>query len=222
MATKDFVSVILPVKNEPYLTELIENLRFYLSKSYPNYEIIIVTGDKRIGTSIPYVPLNANVKFFKSYGDSLERAILLGFSVSKGEKIIVMDADGSHPPGLVPELIDALDSNEMVVASRFGEKGHYQTSISRYFATAVFNQYAKLLGCSLSDPMSGFFGIQTQLLTKLRFKPIKWKIALEISNRLRPKTAEVSFTFQKRKVGRSKLNWRIGVKLMWDILEMAL
>lgn len=222
---KDGVSIIIPVLNESYLPKLIENLYFHLSN---NYEVIVIDSDKSktkislpemtnsFSSTIPYP------KIFTSYADSLERAILLGFSVAKEDKIIVMDADGSHPPQLVPKLTKELDTHEMVVASRFIEGGKYNTSLFRAFVTFVFNSYAGLLGSTLTDSMSGFFGIQSQLLTKIKFKPYTWKIALEINNKLRPKTKEISYTFQNRKNGKSKSNWKVGLKILWDITAGAL
>jgi dolichol-phosphate mannosyltransferase len=239
LTTKDTVSIIVPVRGEePYLPKLIEDLDFHLSG---NCEIIIVTSDKvkshlthsdlmlitQENTSIRLsyrssVRFFSNVKIFKSYGDSLERAILLGFSVAKGNKIIVMDADGSHPPQLILKMVESLDECDMVVASRFIEDGKYDTSLSRSVVSFTFNAYARLLGSTLTDPMSGFFGIRTHLLKSMTFRPFKWKVALEMNNKLRPNTKEIPYAFHNRKNGKSKSNWKVGLKLLWDITVSAL
>jgi hypothetical protein len=130
-----------------------------------------------------------------------------------------MDADGSHPTYLILSIILALNQHEMVVASRFIKHGHYHTTLFRHLISYLFTKYARLLGSTLSDPMSGYFGIQSSLLTKIHFKPYKWKTALEISNKLRPDTIELPITFEKRKLGKSKSSWKIGLRLIWDILE---
>lgn len=212
-----FVSIIIPVKDEPFLSSFINDLKPHLL-TIP-HEIIVVTSDK---TKKPLCPLPSHIIVHKSFGDSLERAILLGFSVAQGEKIIVMDADGSHPPHHLSEMIAKLDNYEMVVASRFLEKGKYLTSPLRFLITFIFNQYAKLFGSTLTDPMSGYFGIQSQLLSKIKFKPYKWKVALEINNKLHPTTFEFPFVFHNRKNGKSKCTWKVGIKLIWDITVNAL
>lgn len=214
------VSIIIPVKDESCLPQLIEHHNLYLSNI--QHEILIIIGDKNKQPLSPSIPFLPNIKIFKSYGDSLERAILLGFSVAQYDKIIVMDADGSHQPELVPQIIQKLNDYEMVVASRFCKGGKYKTSPFRHIVTFFFTQYAKLFGSTLTDPMSGFFGIQSQLLTKIKFKPYKWKTALEINNKLQPKTLELPFTFCNRREGKSKSNWKIGLRILWDILEDAL
>lgn len=217
------VSVILPVLDEPNLVRLLPELQVELSKVDDAYEVIIVTSDK---AKKPFSDLSIfegeHVKCYRSYGDSLERAILLGFSVAKGEKIVVMDADGSHPVELVSEIVEKLDTCEMVVASRFVNGSCYSTNVFRRLVSYCYIQYAKLFGAMLCDPMSGFFGLQASLLSKIRFKPYKWKVALELHNKLRPKTVEVPFSFRNRTVGKSKSSFKVALRLFWDILEGAL
>lgn len=213
------ISIIIPALKEPNLPQLIMNLNLILERQ--PHEIIIITSDKT-KKPLPSLPPSTNIKIFKSYGDSLERAILLGFSVAQGNKIIVMDADGSHPTYLILSMISELDQHEMVAASRFIKHGHYHTTPLRYLTSYLFTKYAQLLGSTLSDPMSGYFGIRSELLLHMKFKPFKWKTALEISNKLRPDTIELPYTFVNRKVGKSKSNWRIGLKLIYDITEAAL
>jgi len=218
---RNLVSVILPVKDEPNLLSTIKNLstELYLCKGI--YEIIVVIGDKN-KTSLPSLP--SEIKVYKSYGDSLERAILLGFSVAKGKKIIVMDADGSHSPEVVPQLIDELDKYEMVIGSRFVKGSEFKTSPFRRAVTFFFNSYARLLCSTLKDPMSGFFGIRSELLKKIKFRPYTWKIALEINTKLRPKTKEIPIKFKAfTEKGRGKFsNWKIGLRIIWDITVDAL
>lgn len=216
-------SIIIPVKGtEPNLWKLLVYLHLYLSQH--EYEVVVVLSDKDKTRETPNIPIyeNVRVRFAVSYGDSLERAILTGFSVAQGNKIIVMDADGSHAPEHVASMIALLDSHEMVVASRFASGGRYVTTLSRKIVSHIFNTYAQLLGSTLTDPMSGYFGIQAQLLQKMTFKPYKWKTALEISNKLRPSTIEVPYTFHNRASGKSHSSWKIGIKILWDVMEGAL
>ena len=216
---KNLVSVILPVKDEPNVTHTVVGL---LDKLQPyNHEIIIVIGDKN-KTLLP--PLPSFVKIYKSYGDSLERAILLGFSVAKGNKIVVMDADGSHPSEVVPKMIDELNNYEMIIGSRFVEGSEFETTPFRRVITFLFSSYARLLCSTLEDPMSGFFGIRSELLKEIKFRPYTWKTALEINTKLRPKTKEIPIKFKAyvdKKRGKFS-GWKIGVALLWDITIEAL
>lgn len=203
-------SIILPVKNEPEIARFVDDLSKCLS-GY-DFEIIVVSGDKKLPV------LSPPIKVVKSYADSLERAILLGFSVAKGNKIIVMDSDYSHPIYVVPNMIHELDNYEMVIGSRFIYSKCYKTTFFRHIVSFIFNYIASLLGSTLTDPMTGFFGVQTSILNEVKFKPYKWKIALEISNKLHPTTKEISYYFKNREVGKSKSNWKIGLKILFDLV----
>lgn len=204
------VSIIIPVLKEPYLPELTQKIKSLL----PDAEIIIIGSDKEQS----FTSQIEGTKFYRSYGDSLERSILLGFSVANGDKLIVMDADGSHPPELLPEIIENLDKSEMVVASRYLPKSKYQNTLFRKLTSLIFVETAKLLGATLTDPMSGYFGIRRELLNGITFKPYKWKVALEIHQKIKPTTIELPFTFTERKSGLRKSNFRVGIKLLYDML----
>lgn len=209
-------SIILPALNEPYLPTLIQHLHSEL-KNF-DYEIIVVTSD-RDKTPTPQLQ---NVHVYRSYGDSLERSILLGFSVAKGSKIVVMDADGSHPPSLVPELISHLNTYDMVVASRFLKNSKYYSPLFRKLTSYIFTSAAHVLGSSLSDPMSGFFAFNRKLLENVTFKPVKWKVAFELHLKTKPLTLEVPFTFEERKSGVSKSSIWVGLEILYDMLVVSL
>ncbi|MGI0151205.1 MAG: glycosyltransferase, partial [Thermoplasmata archaeon] len=55
----------------------------------------------------------------------LASAVVDGIGAARGEVLAVMDADGSHPPEVLPRLIDPIRSGraEFALASRFAEEG---------------------------------------------------------------------------------------------------
>lgn len=213
------VSVILPVKDEPKLISTLLNLKDAIEPY--NYEIIVVTGDTA-RKELPKLP--TKIKHYKSYGDSLQRSILLGFSVAKGEKVIVMDADGSHPPSAVPSLIETLNDYEMVVGSRFVNGSNFQTTPFRRLVTYFYNEYAKLMGSTLEDPMSGFFGVRSEVLKKLKFRPCTWKTCYEINKKAQPTTKELPIKFDAvMGKGRGKIGeFKLGMRIIYDITSEAL
>jgi dolichol-phosphate mannosyltransferase len=59
----------------------------------------------------------------------LSSAILDGFSFASGDIAVVMNADFSHPPELIPEMIRQLTDNkevDLVMASRYIEGGRIE------------------------------------------------------------------------------------------------
>ena len=214
------ISVIIPVRDEPAIREFLLRLHEVLGSIPEDYEVLVITSDKeKLHTPIPSLP---HQKVFKSYGDSLERAILLGFSVSNGDKLVVLDSDGSHPPEIIPDLLEGLEQHDFAIASRFLPQSKFNYPLFRKLVSLFFVKFAQLFGSNLSDPMSGFFAVKKSLVEKLRFKPVKWKTALEIELKSRPNVYEVAFEFKKRKAGVSKAKMLTGLKILWDVFWVTI
>jgi len=57
--------------------------------------------------------------------DGLAGAVMAGARAAEGEFVVVMDADLSHPPEAIPDLVAPLfaDSHDMAIGSRYVEGG---------------------------------------------------------------------------------------------------
>jgi glycosyltransferase involved in cell wall biosynthesis len=210
------ISLIIPARDEPGIDDFTANLADVLEYSKEKWEIIIVMGDKE---TLHMNPLEKpNITTIKCYGDSLERSILTGFSASHGDKVIVMDADGSHEARDILVIVDKLDEYEMVVGSRFIPKSRFNQSKARKFVSYSFLMLARMRGSHLSDPMSGFFGIRRSILDRMKFKPFKWKVCLEIELKAKPSIFEFPINFQERREGLSKSSVMTGLALIWDVI----
>ncbi len=210
-------SVILPVKNEPNLLDFLSRLHGIVSTLTDDYEIIIAMGDNE--TLYAEVPDLPNVRVIKTYGDSLERSIIGGFSHAKGSKIMVCDADDCHPIEKIPEIFHGLDDYEMVVGSRYVTGGKSDLGTFRNFISWIFGKWAKICGSKLTDPMVGFFGIRKEVLDRVRFKPFTWKIPLEIELKARPTFSSFPVTAKGRTIGKTKTTIKIGVRIIWDLFQ---
>jgi len=179
------------------------------------HEIIIVYGDKS-----KTAPVVEGAKIYKIYGDSLENAILTGFTVATYNKIVVMDGDGSHPPNVIPKLLQGLDSGaDIAIASRFLPGSSTVMSPYRKLIARFFRKIGQITGGNCTDPMSGFFALNKRVLDDIQFKPFKWKVLYEILKSKSVKVVEVPYVFKRRKdFGGSKVSVRIGLGLLWDIL----
>lgn len=214
------LSIIVPVRNEPVLGEFLLKLHEVLADIPDQYEIIVVQGDRET-KFYPY-PSYPHQKTVWTYADSLERSILNGFSHSEGDRIIVMDADGSHPIKLLPEFYKLLDNYELVVGSRFIKGSTFESSLYRKFVSWGCIELAKFAGTKLSDPMSGFFAIRKDILKNVKFKPVTWKTCLEIELRAKPTTKEIPIIFIERTVGESKTTTTVGLKIIKDLLKLCI
>ncbi|MFG0284760.1 MAG: polyprenol monophosphomannose synthase [Phycisphaerales bacterium JB039] len=141
----------------------------------------------------------------------LSKAVLDGIGRAAGDVIVVMDADLSHPPEKIPELLEALRGADMAIGSRFvpGGANEENWGARRAFCSFVATGLASPL-VRVRDPMSGFFAIRRERLGDTGdLDPIGYKIALEIMVRRRLRNiAEVPIRFADRQRGASKLTLR--------------
>lgn len=214
------LSVIVPVKDEPALEPFLLQVHEVLSDIPDQYEIIVVQGDRET-KFYPYTQM-PHQKTVWTYADSLERSILNGFSHAVGDRIVVMDADGSHPPSMIPEFWKALSEHDLVVGTRFAQGSVFESSFYRRVVSYGCIKLASFAGSKLSDPMSGFFGIQRDILKRVRFKPITWKTCLEIELRAKPSVMEIPITFVERTVGKSKTTTKVGIKIIKELFWLCL
>lgn len=141
----------------------------------------------------------------------LSPAVLDGFSVSKGQRVVVMDADLSHPAATIPELLRALDAGaDFVFGSRYVKHG--RTAEGWGFWRYLNSKCATLLArplARLSDPMSGFFAFdRSRLEAADTLNPVGYKIGLELLVKSRAtRVVEVPIHFAKRTAGKSKLSF---------------
>jgi len=138
----------------------------------------------------------------------LSSAVLEGFKAASGSILLVMDADLSHPPEKIPEMVSKIESGEaeMVVGSRYVKGG----SVENWpFTRKIISKSATLLArwlTKVKDPMSGFFALKRSVIDCVELNPVGYKIGLEILVKGKcSKVAEVPIHFADRKAGTSKL-----------------
>lgn len=213
---QSLVSIVVPVKDEPYIGTLVDDIHTQLAGI--SHEVIVVYGDR--SETIPDVK---NARVHRIYGDSLENAVLSGFSIAGGNKIVVMDGDGSHSPEVIPKLLAALNGADLAVASRLVDDNPIRMSPYRRLVTRSFAMLGRATGANSSDPMSGFFALKKNVLKGIIFKPFKWKVLYEI---LRSKgddirIKDVPYTFEKRKFGSTKTSTKMGLAILWDVFSAS-
>jgi dolichol-phosphate mannosyltransferase len=140
----------------------------------------------------------------------LASAVVAGFGQAKGDVLLVMDADLSHPPAVAPRLADAIASGaDLAVGSRYVNGGGTQDwPLKR----RVVSRVACLMGNALvpvRDSTSGFFALRRSVIDGVKLNPIGFKIGFEVMARGRyRKAVEVPYVFRDRELGRSKFGQR--------------
>lgn len=209
------VSVIVPAyreaENIPSLVERIDRVR----QEYDlDLEVLIMDDDSRDGTAEavqslgrPWVRLVT-----RRENRGLSPAVLDGFALARHDVLLVMDADLSHPPEKIPEMIDALTvGHDFVVGSRYVPGGSTDEDWGPF--RWVNSRAATLLArplTSLKDPMSGFFALRRETYERAApLNPVGYKIGLELLVKAKcRRVCEVPIHFGQRRLGESKLSVR--------------
>lgn len=208
------ISIIIPTYNEKdNLPLLVESIFEVFDEEQLNGELIIVDDNSPDGTGkiADQLALNNNKinVVHRRAKEGLSGAVVEGFTFAGGDIIGVMDADLSHPPEVIPELVRPIldGESDFVIASRYKEKEKIERwPLVRKIISRGATMIAKPL-TKINDPMSGFFFFRRGVIDGVQLTPIGYKILLEIIVKGKySKISEVSFTFRDRYKGESKLN----------------
>jgi len=153
----------------------------------------------------------------------LASAVVAGFGAAKGDVLLVMDADLSHPPEVAPKLADALANGaDLAVGSRYVAGGGVMDWPMK---RQVVSRVACLMGQMLvpvRDSTSGFFAMRRSVVDGVKLNPIGFKIGFEVMARGRyKKVVEVPYTFRDRELGASKFGRREIVEYLQQLGQVA-
>ena len=217
---KTFALVVPTLNEAENVGTLLGELTKVLSTTEYEYEIVVVDDGSTDGTVEKvrdWAKRDARIRVFSRAGQrGLAGAVLYGWSQCRANLLGVIDADLQHPPGLLPELLQAAEQADIVIASRYA-RSHGTTgwnplraAVSRLSTLAA----APLISqkhLDITDPMSGFFVIHSRCIEGLAFQTTGFKLLLEILVRGRIRKAqEVPFQFGLRRAGTSKANATIA------------
>ena len=222
------VSIVVPTFREAAnIPTLIQRVSAAASNWPAEWELILVDDDSNDGSEAIAAEWGRRlpVRMVTRRGEprDLSLSVLHGMRLARFDWLVVMDADLSHPPEQIIDLLAAFDADcDMVVGSRYVPEAQVDPAWSR--ARALLSRAGTLMARPLADcrdPLSGFFATDRQALPDLEeFHPLGYKIALELMARGRLRVREVPIRFGARHRGRSKLNWRTRVNFLRHLCRL--
>ena len=230
-------AVVVPTYNEvENLVELTDQL---FALEIPNMVVVIVDDDSPDGTGVLAAEIGERlarrvhvIKREQKMG--LGPAYVEGFTYAidlGADYIVQMDADLSHPPSLVRDLLYGLQNADVVVGSRYvrGGGADREWGLLRRLISSGGNWGIRLVaGVNIKDATGGFKAFRRHVLQELEFDSFRcngFGFQVEVNHaceRMGFSILELPYVFSDRAKGKSKMSLQIIIEAMWKLMPLRL
>lgn len=225
--------IIIPTYNEK---GNIANLARSVFQAAPGIAILVVDDNSPDGTADTVRKSAAeypNLEVLqRAFDRGFGKSYLAGFSqtlAARGwQNVVMMDADFSHDPKEVPEMVNKLADYDIVVGSRYVRGGRIENwNWRRRLLSRFANFYARMiLGVPILDLTAGFMCFRKNILRSIDLDSIKsegYAFLVELKYKMlksRLKITEHPIVFIERREGQSKMSFKNiweAVLLPWKL-----
>jgi dolichol-phosphate mannosyltransferase len=223
------LTVIIPTFNEAAnIRKIVSEVDAVFSKNSLNGEILVVDDNSPDGTTdivneLKKTRINLSLVIRKQ-DHGLSQSVVEGFRLARSDIFLVMDADLSHPPALIPTMIAGIRAgNDLVIGSRYMEGGGIKKwPLERRVISLGATFLGRLLFPEIQDPVSGFFAVKKSVVEHASLRPKGYKILLEILGKGNwKKVREIPFEFVNRATGSSKLKGQTIIEYAEQVIDNA-
>jgi dolichol-phosphate mannosyltransferase len=224
------LTVIIPTfKEEANIRSIVNEVDAVFQKHSLKGEILVVDDNSPDATIAIVNEIKAtkpNVNLLVRTADhGLSQSVADGFLHASSEVFVVIDADFSHPPSLIPKMFEEIQAgNDVVIGSRYMEGGGIKKwPLKRRVISLGATFLGRLLFPEITDPVSGFFAVRKSVVAQARLKPRGYKILLEVLGKgIWEHDKEIPFEFSDRETGISKLKVTTIAEYAQQVLDITL
>ncbi|OGQ33642.1 MAG: hypothetical protein A3F16_06325 [Deltaproteobacteria bacterium RIFCSPHIGHO2_12_FULL_43_9] len=212
MKDKPELSVVIPAyREEENLKVLLPRLTKSLKETNHAYEVLVVDTESPMDDLASVCAENSVNYINRTGGNDYGDAIRTGIRESRGKYLLFMDADGSHSPEFITELMPYRNDFDVVVASRYVKGGDTENPKILILMSWLLNlSYSFVLNLKCKDVSNSFKLYRADQIKDLGLYCQNFDIVEEILYKLNKKypikIKELPFTFKKRLFGESKRN----------------
>lgn len=226
--------VVMPTYNE---SKSLPRTLARLRAAVPESDVLVVDDNSPDGTghiANELAAVDAAVHVLHRAGkEGLGAAYIAGFGwgLERGYDVLVeMDADGSHPPEQLPDLLEAVSAGaDMVIGSRYVPGGSVVNwPRRRRWLSKGGNRYVQLaLRLPVVDATAGYRAYRRDTLTRLDLSGVEsqgYCFQIDIARRVIREgmtVVEVPITFTEREVGKSKMSPGIVLEALGRVAAWA-
>ncbi len=224
--------VVIPTYNEaPNIERLVRATVVELDRvASDGYRILVVDDDSPDGTGAIADAIAAELEvvevLHRAGKTGLGHAYLAGFARALehgAELVIEMDADFSHDPRYLGDLLEAARSADLVLGSRYVPGGGVRDwGLLRRLISRGGGVYARLiLRVRIRDLTGGFKCIRREVLEEIDLGSVRaegYVFQIEVTYRALLagfRVREIPIVFRDRSAGSSKMSARIAFEAMW-------
>jgi dolichol-phosphate mannosyltransferase len=228
------VWVVLPTYNEAEnLERIVDAVDSELERIAPGeHRILVVDDNSPDGTGAIADRLAAELGsvevLHRMNKQGLGRAYLAGFGRAlsgDAELVIEMDADFSHEPRFLRDLIGAAADADLVLGSRYVPGGGVRDwGLLRRLISRGGGLYARwILGIGIRDLTGGFKCFRREVLEGIELETVSsegYAFQIELTYRALLggfRVREIPIMFQDRKAGSSKMSAHIAIEAFWRV-----
>lgn len=208
------ISLVVPMYNEEEMIPLFFEEINKVLNSLTDYKFEIVcvndgSKDKTLSLLKEKRKIQTNihiVSFSRNFGH--ESAVASGIKASRGDAIIVMDADLQDPPKLIPELIKRWEEGYQVVnAKRVDRKK--DSWMKRNTAAAFYKVISKLSGkTKIPENVGNYRLLDRVVVDKINSLKEKNRVFRVMVPYVGYKTIDVEFKREERPKGKTHYNYK--------------
>lgn len=207
------LSVVLPAyREEENLRNLLPRLLQTLQSMDVRFEVLVIDTVEPMDQTKEVCEQNGVRYITRRGGNYFGCAVRTGIDELQGRYAIFMDADGSHPPEFIPEIFCHAGKYDVVIASRYVDKGDTENSLALILMSRIVNwTFSLVLNLPCKDVSNSFKVYRAEQLKSIKLTCNNFDIVEEILFKLRRnypdmKFKEVPFVFKKRMFGETKRN----------------
>lgn len=227
------LTVIIPTFNEASnIKKMILAVDTVFRQNFLKGQLLVVDDHSPDGTSEIVRELQQSMPnlslLCRERDPGLSESVVDGLNHAMSPISVIIDADFSHPPELIPKMYrETLHGNDIVIGSRYMAGGGIKKwPLKRRIISKGATFLGRLLFPDITDPVSGFFAIKRNVVVGAQLRPRGYKILLEILGKGEWNSVkELPYEFVNRQEGSSKLTPKVICEYafqVWDILRHSL
>jgi dolichol-phosphate mannosyltransferase len=230
------VIIVIPTYNEadnlPAICHSLWNL------PYDDINLVVVDDNSPDGTGevadrLASAHKDQMVVIHRSGKLGLGSAYRAGFQIAldrDADVIVQMDADFSHSPDFIPEMIENLDKYDVVVGSRFvrggstDERWSWWRFLLSWWANQVYTRM--VLGIKVQDSTAGFKTFRRETMEAINLGELVsngYVFQVEVAflcQKLGFNVLELPIYFEDRRIGRSRMSTTIKLEAIWRVWQI--